>query len=87
MRASGYASESAALCTCVEKDVAPLLDGPARETAIDDFRPSSEAWFHGGSDAATWAGCAFRHIRSRVPTTYDQPFRRIRSPRDDAVGR
>ena len=31
--------------------------------------------------------CAFRHIRSGVPTTYDQPFRSIRSPRDDAVGR
>ena len=32
-------------------------------------------------------GCAFRHIRSGVPTTYDQPFRSIRSPRDHAVGR
>ena len=35
--------------------------------------------------AGVW--CAFRHIRSGVPTTYDQPFRSIRSPRDDAVGR
>lgn len=66
MRASGYASESAALCTCVEKDVAPLLDGPARETALDDFRPSSEAWFHGGSDAATWASRVYQACVTRL---------------------
>ena len=32
-----------------------------------------------------WANCAFRSIRSLIPTTSGQPFRSIRSPSGDAA--
>ena len=66
-----------------------VLDRFERSLRDGDIRATREALREGRSmmREAYAATCAFRHIRSGVPTTYDQPFRSIRSPRDDAVGR
>ncbi|WP_138934293.1 hypothetical protein [Roseovarius arcticus] len=66
MRASGYASDSTSLCSCVKTEVAPQLGATARELALADYRPAAVGWFHGGAEADTAAGRAFQACVSQL---------------------